>query len=332
MSSNHTPNLTDGSADAAPPSWLGPVAVVGLYAFALFVLWVRVPLDQALVVPLVAEHRSEYSAHELFTRLLCVGIVVAGLVATRSAQSKGVRLASAVFTVFGVVLYASETNLVANKLQPVFAAGFAPVVLWLLWRHARRAFWPVVLGGCIGVLALVADVLHDRGIGDTGLLALISHNEEKLDMLSLTAFAHAAWTLRRGSMQRWLGRVGLVNAGLLLLACLAVVVGQSFAHWQYHIPAKQQAVAIALAWAGTLAALWLNERRLAPGTRLGPRDRAGFIAVGFLAGAVVPIFYGGRDGRLDLLFWPLIIVALVLYLCRARWEEGTGPNAEAPAD
>lgn len=272
---------------------------------------------------LYEEHRPLEIANKFS---LIIAVMAAASLYLRTAIVPVSNVAVA-FGLFGVTLYAGESNLIMEGHRPILGAAFGA---WLGLALLKQRAWTL-----IGVLALSAGALATGHFADwcghhcaemPALVAtfgdFVSGWEEPMEFVGGVLFSLAVLMY----WQRWLpapttarGRHWLL---LAIAAALLIALGNSLQHYKYDAGTQALKLACLLASLGCwLAVLIIRDRqRLPDPARL---FLATMLIVMFL---VVPTIYGSYSVRTNtvhgLLWLPaLVAMARVLLRCApARLE------------
>lgn len=209
-------------------------ALVGMY---LFVVTFLSEIDY--FTRLFIHMKSEYTAKEQLLKFTLLIVVVMAIKCLSQERDKILLQLAMVYLIFAMTMYLAESNMIREKLQPLFAGLLMPLLLHGLFK--KKAFWSAffLLAG-LGIVALgvVKDfaVEHQSAadvIPPLFLKLLMQFNEEMLDMVGIGLIGLSALTLFYSSLQK-ISKQGLRYSALLSLAIMLVAVGNGLSHYQYH--------------------------------------------------------------------------------------------------
>jgi hypothetical protein len=185
------------------------------------------------------EMRSEYTAKEQLSKFTLLIVVTLALKSLSVQRDKTLLQLSMAYLVFAMTMYLAESNMIREKLQPLFAGILMPFLLYGLYK--KKAVWSALFffsGLSIITLGVAKDfVVESQTLADALLPSFLElilfFNEEILDMVGIGFIGLSALTLFSFPLQN-ISKQGRSYSALLCLAVILVAAGNGLLHYQYH--------------------------------------------------------------------------------------------------
>lgn len=184
------------------------------------------------------EIRSEYKAKEQLSKFTLLIIVVLALKCLSHQKDDVLLKLSMGYLIFIITMYLSESNMIKEKLQPVFAAILIPM---LFHEFFKKKTWLSLSFFVVGLGVIALGVTRDFAVKHQAVADImpaplfyltLKFDEEMLDVVGIGFIGLSALTLFYSSLQKF-AQQGLAIGALLIIGVMLVSIGNGLSHYQY---------------------------------------------------------------------------------------------------
>lgn len=266
--------------------------------------------------------RSEYSVQEQLTKFYLFTIILISIFSYQNS-SKPVTIKLAIsFLLLGLVIYMSESNMIREKVQPIFGLIIVSSTAILLLRSRLWLGFFFLIAGFAAISGgSLVDHIHEREsvrllIPDFIFPLLDMAHEERFDVVGIAFLCLSA--IMSFHMKLWdfvlKNKKGTL---LLLLTSSMITVGNGLLHWQYGPSKYLQYFALIMTVVGFLGLMFVNKKGF------GRQDAAlklitegMFYMFIFFFFVMLPSNYGDSRASTSMLVWLPFMLFMAVYLWR----------------
>lgn len=271
------------------------------------------------------DRRSEYNAIEQLSKFTLLYIVILAIKCLSQQKDKLLLKLSMVYLIFAMTMYLAESNMIKEKLQPVFAVLMMPFLFHGLFKKkAWLSATFLVFGLGVVTLGVTRDfMVESQAIADALPLPLIELitplSEERLDMVGIGFIGLSALVLFFPSLRRF-AQQGIIANGLTIWAVAMVAVGNGLSHYQYKPGPTLWLIGLIMALMGGLGVLIVNQVLINDEQKLFKKKPLLYCIFLFLFFIFLPSFVDRYSYILSLILWLTVVFTSMRFFYNAKLE------------
>ncbi len=266
--------------------------------------------------------QSEYSVSEQLTKFYLFMIMLISIFSYQTSSKPATIKLGISFLFLALVIYMSESNMIVERVQPIFGLIIVSSTAILLLRSRLwLSFFLLIAGFAVISGGSLVDHIHEREsvrllIPDFIFPLLDMAQEERFDVVgigflclsAIISFSIPLWDFvlknKKGTM-------------LVLLTSLMITVGNGLLHWQYEPNNHLQYFALIMTVLGFLGLVFVNKKGF--GGKDAPLKlitEGMFYMFVFFFFVVLPSIHGLARASTAMLVWLPLMSFMAIYLWR----------------
>lgn len=287
------------------------------------------PIDTFLssLIPM----RSEYTVGEQLSKFYLFIIVLISVFSYRVLKELTAIKLSMSFLLLGLIMYMSESNMISEKVQPIFGLIIVAYTSMLL---LRARFWLSFALFVVGFTFITGGVLSDLAHENESISSLLPvfiiqllhiTSEERFDATGIALLCLSAILCFRVPLRYFITK-NTKGTLLMLLASGMIAAGNGFLHYQYHPSGKLRLGALAMTIIGFLGLMFVNKSISKKDAVLTLITENLFYLFIFFFFVVLPSVYGNQESSTSLLLWFPFMLFMAVCLWRRHPANNEGVN------
>lgn len=298
---------------------LGKIVAIFVGFWSLFlVLYTLAPLIHDAIRSVIPM-QVEYTVYEQLSKYYVFIVILISIYSYRILNEPIRIKISICFLVLGLALYLSESNMIAEMAQPIFAFIILAYTFFLLYRSRSWFVFFLLLLGCSVISAGVsADFASEHELVKSYIPQPISNvlsieYEEIYDVTGIGFICISVIIYFIDTIEKFI-KSNTIGTLCILTTSGLVTVGNGFLHFQYKRSIGLTSFALMMTISGFLGLLMTNKYVNKKDAMLTLITEEHFYLFVFSFFVVLPVIYGNITAVESLVIWLPTLIFLGLYL------------------
>ena len=265
--------------------------------------------------------KAEYTIIEQLSKYYLFIIMLSAILAYDNASEPSDVQISIGFLLIGIVMYLSESNMLVERSQPIFALGVFGYTAYLLIKN--KAWYTLLLigSGCFIIfLGVVSDFVSEHEYVRSKLPTLLTaylntQYEEIYDVIGIGQICVAVLIHYWDKLEKFI-KDNRKWSILLLLNSALITIGNGFLHYQYKPDTALTLSALIMMWLGFSGLVMTNRYLIEHRTKLKIVTESGFYLFIFVFFIMLPVAFGNTKLVESVIFWlpAMVVLGVLLFL------------------